>query len=62
VAERAVWPHRVVVDAPSLDDLLRLGDAQKPVLIQAVVAKLAVEAFDVGVLHRLAGRTKREAR
>jgi hypothetical protein len=47
-------PHGVVVDPPRLNDLLRFGDAEKPVLVQAFVAKLAVETLDVGVFNRLA--------
>jgi hypothetical protein len=45
--ERAVRPDGVVVDAPGLDGRLRIGEIHKPVLVQTLVAKLAVEALDV---------------
>jgi hypothetical protein len=51
-------PHGVVIDAPRFNGLLRLGNAEKPVLVQALVAKLAVETLDVRVLNRLAGANK----
>ena len=48
-------PDGVVVDPPGFDRRLRVGQADKPVLVQTFVAKLPVEAFDVRVLDRLAG-------
>src|SRR5258707_173230 len=47
-------PDFVVVPPPKLDLLLRVGEIDKPVGIEALVSKLAVEAFDVAVLGRLA--------
>ncbi len=55
VAERAVWSALVVVSAPCADDLADLGERAEPVLVQALVAGLAVEALRVHVLCRLAG-------
>src|ERR1700722_9267019 len=45
----------IVVLAPSLDLAPRVGQVLKPVRVQALVAKAAVEAFDETVLRRLAG-------
>ena len=45
--------HRVVLLLPLLDDLPCLSHAPEPVQIQALVAKLAVQALHVPVLHRL---------
>jgi hypothetical protein len=50
-----VRPDRVAVDAPGFDLDLRIDHVEKPVFVQAFIAKLAVEAFDVRVLNRLAG-------
>ena len=47
-------PHGVVVNPPGVDDVLRLRDAEKPVLVQALVAKLSIEALHVGVRDRFA--------
>ena len=55
VAERAVRPALVVVGAPCPDDLADFGERSEPVLVQALVAELAVEALHVCVLRRLAG-------
>src|SRR5262249_17207699 len=49
MAERAVRPISVVVDPPSLGGCPHLVEAEKPVLVEAFVAKLPVEAFDEGV-------------
>ena len=54
-AQRAVRPDRVVVDAPGFDLDLRIDHAHKPMFVEAFVAELAVEAFDVRVLNRPAG-------
>ena len=45
----------VLLDAPVLDDATGGRKGQEPVLVQTLVAKLAVEAFDVRVLVRFAG-------
>src|SRR3989304_115382 len=44
----------IVIDPPPLDDPPRVGQAEEPVLVQALVAQPAVEALDEGVLHGLA--------
>lgn len=49
-----MWPLGVVLDAPALDDLSGLVHRDEPMLVQALVPELAVERFDVGVLHGLA--------
>lgn len=47
-------PHLVVVDSPARNLNARLLQALEPVLVEALIAELAVEAFDVGVLRGLA--------
>jgi len=49
-----VRPNRIVVQAPGFDDLARLSQAEKPVLVETLVAEPAVEALDVGILVWLA--------
>jgi len=51
-----VRAHVVVVDPPALDDDADLGQGAEDRLVQALVAELAVEAFDEAVLLRLARR------
>ena len=46
----AVRPDLVVVLAPSLDGCLGLMQVLEPLLVQALVPELAVEALDVAVL------------
>ena len=48
----------VVFDPPGLDDPTGLRQRHEPVLVEALVAKLSVEAFDVSILNRLAGTDK----
>ena len=43
-------PLSVVLDAPELDRFAGMGHGQEPVLVQALVAELAVEGFDIGIL------------
>ena len=50
-SDAAVWPHFVVVAPPGADRLARLPQRLEPVFIETFVAKLAVEAPDVPVLH-----------
>ena len=50
----------IVLHPPLLDDLPRLIQRHEPVLVQALVPELAVEALDVRVLHGLARRDKRK--
>jgi hypothetical protein len=45
ITERTVRSHGVVVHPPRFDLLLRVRQAHKPVLVEAFVAKLAVEAL-----------------
>lgn len=46
----------IIIDPPGLDDPARHRQATEHVLVEALVAEAAVEAFNEGVLHRLAGR------
>src|SRR5690349_6869086 len=53
-AAAAVRADLVEVDTPARDLLSGLCQRLEPVLVQALVAELAIEALDVGVLRRLA--------
>ena len=55
VAEAAVGPDGVVVDAPGLDEDGRFGPGSEPLDAQALIAELAVEALIGAILPRLAG-------
>ena len=58
---RGVWGHAadggmrakavIIVGAPMLDQESGLGEGGKPVLVKAVVAESAIEAFKRSVLH-----------
>jgi hypothetical protein len=50
-----VRPVVVVVVAPVVDDASHVAEAGEPVQRQALISEAAVEAFDVRVLHWLAG-------
>src|SRR6185437_5448714 len=52
VAQSAVWMHLVVIDPPAFDGLPRIVQSEEPVFVEALLAELAMEAFDVAVLHR----------
>lgn len=51
-------PAAVVVNLPALDLLLRIGQRQEPVYIQALVTETPVERRDEGVIRWLAGPGK----
>ena len=53
--QAAVWPELVVILAPSFDQVSGFGEPEEKMFVQTLVTKFAVEAFDEGVLHRLAG-------
>src|SRR5690606_20208005 len=53
-ATAAVRSDLVVVPSPLADHLASLRQRGEPVLVEALVAELAVEALDVAVLHRAA--------
>jgi hypothetical protein len=53
-AQRAVRSLGVIALPPVLDDPPGVGQAAKPMDVQAFVAKFAIEALEVAVLHRLA--------
>lgn len=44
----------VIVLSPAADNLSRLGQIRKPVLVQAEIPELAVKAFNKSILSRLA--------
>ena len=50
----------VVVDSPLIDFMPCIGKAQKPVLIEAVIPELAIEALDEDILCRLAWLDERQ--
>src|SRR5262249_36783776 len=50
----------IEIDAPGFNLRLRVREADKPVLVQALIAKLAIEALHVRVLDRLAGSDEAE--
>ncbi len=56
IAERRVRSIRVVVEAPSLDDVTGFGKRFERMFVEAFVSKLAVEAFDEGILRWLPRR------
>ena len=49
-----MWSAAVVIMPPSIDDLARFEQTHKYVFVEALIAQPAVEAFDKGVLQRLA--------
>lgn len=55
-------PNLVVIVSPGRDLASSILQRFKPMLIQAAVAELAVEAFDEGILCRLAGLDKVQLR
>lgn len=54
--EARVWAVMIVIVAPGRDQLSGMAQVGEQVLIQALVAKAAVEASGEAILHRLAGR------
>ena len=50
-----MWSQVIVIVTPCLDGFARLGEREEDVLVEAFVAKFAVETLDEGVLHGLAG-------
>jgi len=60
IADRAVRSDLVVALTPSLAFSARFVEAEEPVHVQTFSAELAVQAFDEGVVRRLAGPTEVE--
>src|ERR1700722_16434308 len=54
IAQRAVRAHGVVISPPVLDHLPCVPEIHEPVLVQAFIAELSVEALDQRVLRGLA--------
>ncbi len=52
VPQGTVRPVLVVVVTPGVDHAAHMAQTGEPMLRQALVAQPAVEALDVGVLHR----------
>lgn len=48
-------PVVVVIVSPGRDDPLGVGEAQEPVLVEALVPEAPVKALDLAVLHGTAG-------
>jgi hypothetical protein len=51
----------VVLLAPAFDDAASMIHGDEPVLIEALIAELAIEALDVGVLDWLAWTDERQS-
>ena len=60
IANGTVRSDLVVVPSPGGDERFGMLDGCEPMLVEALVAELAVEAFDVGVLGGLAGMDQDE--
>jgi hypothetical protein len=43
--EARMWPGLIIVQPPAFDDLSRFGQASEQMLVQALVAQAAVEAY-----------------
>ncbi len=54
LGQAAVRPLGVVLLAPLFDHSAGLAEGREVMLVQALIAQLAVEAFDEAVLHRMA--------
>ncbi len=50
IAERAVWPHGVVVVFPDRQSLADMTERNKQRLVEQFVAQSAVETLDEGIL------------
>ena len=48
----------IVLSPPGFDYELRFRQSHKPVLVETFIPKLAVEALDKRILHRLSGLNK----
>ena len=53
-----MWPGLIIIISPSFKAVPGVSQGQKNILIQALVAHFAVEAFDMSVVHRFAGADK----
>jgi hypothetical protein len=54
IAETRMRPLAVVLHAPLLDSLARIGERNKDLLVEAFIAQAAIERFDERILDRLA--------
>ena len=55
MTERAMRTPVIVIVAPAVEKLLRVGHAHEAVQVQALIPQAAVETLDEGVLHGLTG-------
>ena len=55
ILEGAMRADGRVVFTPSVQNHLRFYDGREGIAVQALVAELAIEALDEGILHRFAG-------
>src|SRR5690348_8990200 len=49
-----MWAYGVIMATPRGDLVACVAERMEPVQVEALVAQLAVEALDEGILHRLA--------
>jgi len=54
VIQTAMWPFLIVFFPPSFDDVFGFLQPREPVLVQAFVTELAIEAFAERILYWLA--------
>ena len=50
-----MWADFVVMCAPLIDSPSGFGEIREPVQVQALISEFPIEAFDEGILGRLAG-------
>ena len=55
ISERAVGSVFIVFDAPVLDFLLCISQAQEPVYVQTLISKAAIERFDERIIRGFPG-------
>src|SRR5436305_1398230 len=58
--QRAMRPHLVVVASPRADHDSCMFEGAEVVIVEAFISKLAIKAFDIRVLRRLAGSNEFE--
>ena len=58
IAERAMGTEFVVILTEGFDEVAGVAQVNKQVFVEALITELAVEAFDIGVLRRLARSNK----
>src|SRR3546814_7573958 len=56
VSNGRVWPRLVVIFGPGRDHCAGMIEVEEQRLVQKLITHPAIEALDIAVLHRLAGR------